>query len=77
MTQLIQRSYSDDAAQQLADSGFAPLLARIYAARGIRNATQLDTGLGNLLPFTQLKNAQAMAVLLAEQWFQQFCSFSR
>lgn len=66
MTQLIQRSYPDDAAKQLAEAGFAPLLARIYAARGIRNAQQLDTGLGNLLPFTGLKNAQAMAVLLAD-----------
>lgn len=66
MTQLIQRSYPDDAAKQLAEAGFTPLLARIYAARGIRNAHQLDTGLGNLLPFTGLKNAQAMAVLLAD-----------
>jgi len=66
MTQLIQRSYSADAAQQLADTGIAPLLARIFAARGIHDAAQLDTGLGNLLPFTLLKNAQAMAVLLAD-----------
>jgi single-stranded-DNA-specific exonuclease len=66
MTQLIQRSYPDNAAQQLARAGFAPLLARIYAARGICNTAQLDTGLNNLLPFTQLKNAQAMAVLLAD-----------
>lgn len=66
MTQLIQRPYPDEAAKQLADAGFSPLLARIYAARGIRNAQQLDTGLGSLLPFTQLKNAQAMAVLLAD-----------
>ncbi len=66
MTQLIQRLYPTDAAQQLADAGFAPLLARIYAARGISDAAQLDTGLGSLLPFTQLKNAQAMAVLLAD-----------
>lgn len=66
MTQLIQRTYPADAAQQLADTGIAPLLARIYAARGIRDAAQLDTGLGHLLPFTQLKNAQEMAALLAD-----------
>ncbi len=66
MTQLIQRTYPADAAQQLGDTGMAPLLARIYAARGIRDTAQLDTSLGNLLPFTQLKNAQTMAVLLAD-----------
>jgi single-stranded-DNA-specific exonuclease len=58
MTQLIQRTYANDAAQQLAREGYAPLLARIYAARGIRNAAQLDTGLNTLLPFTQRKNAR-------------------
>ncbi|CAG0937978.1 partial Single-stranded-DNA-specific exonuclease RecJ, partial [Gallionellaceae bacterium] len=66
MTQLIQRTYPASVAQQLADTGIAPLLARIYAARGIRDTAQLDTSLGNLLPFTQLKNAQTMAVLLAD-----------
>ncbi len=49
----------------------ASLLARIYAARGIRDVTQLDTGLGNLLPFTQLKNAQEMARILADAIGQQ------
>lgn len=42
------------------------LLARIFAARGISSSAQLDTGLSQLLPFTQLKNAQQMAALLAD-----------
>ena len=66
MIQINQRSYSTDTTQQLIDTGIAPLLARIYAARGICNVTQLDTGLQYLLPFTQLKNAKKMACLLAD-----------
>ena len=42
------------------------MLARIYAARGIHDPAQLDTGLDRLLPFTSLKNAQRMAALLAD-----------
>ncbi len=66
MTQIVQRPYPVDAAIILSDSGMPALLARIYAARGIRDRMQLDTGLSQLLPFTQLKNAQEMARLLAD-----------
>ncbi len=60
------RSYPEDVAQRLASSGIAPLLARIYAARGITETAQLETGLSRLLPYIQLKNAQKMAALLAD-----------
>ncbi len=66
MPKIIPRSHPEDVAQRLTAAGITPLLARIYAARGISDATQLETGLGRLLPFTQLKNAQRMAVLLAD-----------
>lgn len=66
MIQIRQRSYSADIAQQLIDTGITPLLARVYAARGVDNVTQLNTSLQYLLPFTQLKNAQKMACLLAD-----------
>jgi single-stranded-DNA-specific exonuclease len=66
MIQIRQRSYPTDTAQQLIDTGITPLLARIYAARGVSNVTQLNTSLQYLLPFTQLKNAQKMACLLAD-----------
>ncbi len=71
MSKIIPRNHSEDAAQRLADAGIGPLLARIYAARGIRDVAQLDTGLGNLLPFTQLKNAPEMARILADAIGQQ------
>jgi single-stranded-DNA-specific exonuclease len=66
MQQISPRSYPPDAALALAASGLSPLLARIYAARGITDKTQLETGLDRLLPYTQLKNAQRMAALLAD-----------
>jgi len=66
MPKIISRNAPEAAAQHLAAIGIAPLLARIYAARGITEAAQLDTGLPRLLPFTLLKNAQQMAVLLAD-----------
>ncbi|MBI3903221.1 MAG: single-stranded-DNA-specific exonuclease RecJ [Nitrosomonadales bacterium] len=66
MPNIIPRNYSADAARRLAQTGITPLLARIYAARGISGAEQLETGLARLLPFTLLKNAQQMATLLAD-----------
>ncbi len=66
MTQIVQRPYPADIALSLSDNGMPALLARIYAARDIRDSEQLDTGLARLLPFTQLKNAPEMARLLAD-----------
>ncbi len=71
MPRIIQRSYSVAIAQQLTQAGFAPLLARIYAARGIDKKEQLDTDIKRLLPHTLLKNAGVMAGLLADAIEQQ------
>ena len=66
MTEIVQRPYAADTTAQLTRNGMPALLARIYAARGISSSSQLDTGLNQLLPYTQLKNAQQMACLLAD-----------
>lgn len=66
MPQITSRSFVTDTATQLMQAGIPPLLARIYAARGIDSADLLETGLDRLLPFTQLLNSQRMAVLLAD-----------
>jgi len=66
MSKITQRPYPADTASQLAESGISPLLARIYAARGINDAAQLDTDIKRLLPFALLKNAETMAGLLAD-----------
>jgi single-stranded-DNA-specific exonuclease len=60
------REFSAEHAQQLAGAGVHPVLARVYAARGITDAAQLDTGLPGLLHFATLKNIQPMAVRLAD-----------
>lgn len=66
MPQIVNRSYPPDVAQSLVETGMAPLLARIYAARGIRAQSQLQAEASRLLPFSQLKNVQRMAALLAD-----------
>lgn len=66
MKKIAARSCSADLVRQLGLSGLSPLLSRIYAARGITDTTQLDTGIQRLLPCQELKNAEKMAVLLAD-----------
>ncbi|MFN3570760.1 MAG: single-stranded-DNA-specific exonuclease RecJ [Polaromonas sp.] len=50
----------------LEQAGVHPLLAQLYAARGVRNADELDDGLARLLPPATLKGSQEAAVLLAD-----------
>jgi single-stranded-DNA-specific exonuclease len=65
MNKIMERPYSHTTSARLEASGIEPLLARIYAARGIENASELDTDIQHLLPFKQLMNAEKMASLLA------------
>lgn len=66
MSKIIQRPYSSATATSLEAAGIAPLLARIYAARGIADAEELDTDIQHLLPFSKLTNAEKMASLLTD-----------
>ncbi|GAB4119917.1 MAG: single-stranded-DNA-specific exonuclease RecJ [Sideroxydans sp.] len=66
MSKISPRPCADRLVQRLVAGGISPLLARLYAARGITDAGQLDTGLQHLLPFALLKNAQQMGKLLAD-----------
>ncbi|MFA6121702.1 MAG: single-stranded-DNA-specific exonuclease RecJ [Sideroxydans sp.] len=66
MSKIIQRPYSHATSTRLEASGITPLLARIYAARGIDDSSELDTDIQHLLPFTRLLNAEEMARLLAD-----------
>jgi single-stranded-DNA-specific exonuclease len=54
------------AAWALEQAGVHPLLARLFAARGIRNAADMDDGLARLIPPSQLKGADTAARLLAD-----------
>jgi single-stranded-DNA-specific exonuclease len=66
MTQLKSRRVPPRIQWQLEQQGLHPLLARIYAARGIRTKSELDYDLKSLLPPTQLTHATEAAILLAD-----------
>ncbi|MDP3620078.1 MAG: single-stranded-DNA-specific exonuclease RecJ [Ramlibacter sp.] len=54
------------AAWALEQGGVHPLLARLYAARGVQGMDELDDGLARLLPPAGMKGLQEAAVLLAD-----------
>ena len=60
------RQTAPRAAWTLEQAGVPPLLARLFAARGIRAADELDDGLARLLPPGDLRGAAEAAVLLAD-----------
>ena len=66
ITHITQRDIPPRATWTLEQAGIHPLLARLYAARGIRAADELDTRSSALLPPAMLKGAEAAGVLLAD-----------
>lgn len=69
--QLIEREVPPRQAWALEQSGMHPLLARLYAARGIEDAAALDASLAQLLPPSGLKGIDAAAELLTQAIAQQ------
>jgi len=63
---LVQREVPPRVAWALEAAGVAPLLARLFAARGVRSADELDASLSRLLPPESLLGAQDAARLLAD-----------
>lgn len=66
MTQLITRPYSFKVATMLAQDGVHPVLARIYAARGLSSVQELSTDVTTLIPPANLLHIEAAAVFLAD-----------
>ncbi|AUH51366.1 single-stranded-DNA-specific exonuclease RecJ [Chromobacterium sp. ATCC 53434] len=66
MSQILTREAPAELQQKLLGQGLTPLQARLYAARGIADSGELDYGLKGLLPYQNLKNAEAMASRLAD-----------
>ena len=66
MTTLLTRDIPPRTAYALTQAGVHPLLARLFAARGIQSADDLDDSLAKLLPPTALKGAAEAAMLLAD-----------
>ena len=50
----------------LEQAGVHPLLARLFAARGVTQAAELDDALAHLLPPATLQGSDAAATLLAD-----------
>ena len=63
---IITRDVPPRAAWALEQAGIHPLLARLYAARGVLGKEELDNGLGRLLPPPTLKGATDAARMLAD-----------
>jgi len=63
---IVTRSVPQPAFDMLRASGVHPVLARVYAARGVSTPQQLDTSFNGLAPVDRLKNCVAMARLLAD-----------
>ena len=66
MSVFSQRPFSDRTANWLRQGGLHPLLARLYAARGVDKPEELSLDLKQLLSPTELKNCISTATLLAD-----------
>lgn len=63
---LVERAYAEADRRALLAAGLHPVLARVYAARRIHSAAELDDDFKRLLPPASLAHCERAAVLLAE-----------
>ena len=66
MSRIVTRKTSLPIERALAGAGVHPVLARLFASRGIRGTADLDCDLRTLIPPTELRNADHAAALLAD-----------
>ncbi|WP_027799644.1 single-stranded-DNA-specific exonuclease RecJ [Paraburkholderia dilworthii] len=66
MTRIVTRACSPVDAEILVRHGLHPVLARLYAARGVCLPDEIETGLARLVPPVALKGCENAAVLLAD-----------
>ncbi|ALE55265.1 single-stranded-DNA-specific exonuclease RecJ [Paraburkholderia sp. RL17-368-BIF-A] len=66
MTRIVTRACSPVDAEILVRHGLHPVLARLYAARGVCLPDELETGLARLVPPAALKGCDEAAALLAD-----------
>ena len=63
---LVVREIPPRSVWALEQAGVHPLLARLFAARGVQTKAELEDGLALLLPPPSMKGTQEAAVLLAD-----------
>jgi single-stranded-DNA-specific exonuclease len=66
MPKIIVRNYKPHTLNSLIRNGIHPVLARVYATRGIVEPSQIKKDLSQLLPFKSLKSISIMAAFLAD-----------
>lgn len=64
--QIKQRIFDEKVVSELIADGTHPLLARLYAARGVLTKSELETSLSGIIPPEQLTHNLTMAKLLAD-----------
>jgi single-stranded-DNA-specific exonuclease len=63
---IVERAFSEADRRALVNAGVHPVLARVYAARRIRSAAELDDDVRRLLPPASLARCEEAAALLAD-----------
>src|SRR5579859_6258838 len=66
MTRIVTRPVAPADAEALARHGLHPVLARLYASRGVQSPADIETALARLVPPTELKGCTDAASLLAD-----------
>ena len=66
MPDILERRYPAATAAALRAAGLDPILARIYAGRGVTAHAELDPALAHLLPPDPMRDLERAAVLLAD-----------
>lgn len=64
--QITERKFSPTTALRLIREGQSAILAKVYAGRGITSSTEVEPGLSSLIPYSLLKGAEEMAMVLAD-----------
>src|SRR5688500_18016579 len=63
---IVERPYAEASRRALLEAGMHPVLARVYAGRNIRSATELAYGVDGLIAPASMKGLDKAAALLAD-----------
>jgi len=66
MSRIVTRPFSSQAAARLEHAGMLPVMARLYAARGVDDPALVGRGLGELLDYRTMLGIDRAAARLAE-----------
>ena len=69
MPEIVERRYSLDCASDLERAGVHPVLARVFAGRGVSAADELDCALDRMLPPADLRNLEISPITSVHVWF--------